>query len=188
MATTSIAITKAAYVEAAAIGATGRITNPNEDDVYVFLNPTIPAATDVGHLLVGISEDNAEYFQLSGNATDKAWVRFADNALSASGSVIVSLGDAGAGAATLVSGVGAPVPSTIKSIQAVLTGTGAVSCTVSIQQSNTDANYDEVASMSLSGSDSVVELVSFQSAFKYTKSVVSALTGTGAACVVTVGY
>jgi hypothetical protein len=100
MATTSIAITRAAYIEAAAIGAIGRITNPNEDDVYVFLNPTIPSPTDIGHLLVGISEDNTEFFLLSGNATDKAWVRFADNSLNTVGSVIVSLGDAGAGATT----------------------------------------------------------------------------------------
>ncbi len=71
MATTSIAITKAAYIEAAAIGATGRITNPNVEDIYVFLKPTIPAATDIGHLLVGISEDNTEFFQLSGNATTR---------------------------------------------------------------------------------------------------------------------
>lgn len=88
----------------------------------------------------------------------------------------------------LESGVGVVTAGNIKSIQAVLTGTGAVSCTVSIQQSNTDANYLEVATMTVSGTNTAIEEYSFQSAFKYTRVVVSALAGTGAACVVNVGY
>lgn len=103
------------------------------------------------------------------------------------GAALVEISNGGS-TQTLISGVGVAIHGTMKSIQAVLTGTGAISCSVSIQQSNADANYIEVASISLSGTDSASQLVSFQSAFKYTKSVVSALTGTGAACVVTVGY
>lgn len=89
---------------------------------------------------------------------------------------------------TLTSNVAVQIPALTKSFQAVATATGAVSANVSILVSNDNTNYIEVAILSLSGTNTAVDYVSMQSAFKYTKAVVSNLTGAGAACVVTVGY
>lgn len=92
------------------------------------------------------------------------------------------------GTVVLTSNVAAQIPPNAKSFQAVLTGTGSVSCNVSIQVSNDNVNYFEIYTISLAGTDTDSDIATLDYAFKYTKVVVSNLTGTGAACALSVSY
>lgn len=68
-----------------------------------------------------------------------------------------------------------------KTYQAKLTGTGAISCTLSLQQSNTDGDYEEFAQMTISGTTTAIDSYSWQSASPYFKYSVLSISGTGAA-------
>lgn len=70
---------------------------------------------------------------------------------------------------------------------ASIVGTGAVSVTVTVQTSH-DASvaYAHTTTISLSGTNSDVDMLAVSSQWKYARVVLSSITGTGAAVTVTV--
>lgn len=64
--------------------------------------------------------------------------------------------------------------------QAVITGTGSVSATVTIQVSNNGTNWETFGTMSLTGTGSDTDSVTGNAPWRAHRAVVSSLTGTGA--------
>ena len=95
-----------------------------------------------------------------------------------------------ASAVTTVSDAAAvQLPSGVKSWQAIVTGTGAVTATVQIQFSNDGTNWMSHAdyTLTLSGTTSDVDAFTEEDAYAYHRASVTAISGTGAAVTVTVG-
>lgn len=92
------------------------------------------------------------------------------------------------GKSSLTSNVAAQLPPGKKSFQFVLTGIGAVSCDVTIWISNNGVNYRDIYVSTLYGTNTDSDEITLDYSFAYTKVVVSNLTGTGAACALSVSY
>lgn len=72
------------------------------------------------------------------------------------------------------------------SVQATVTGTGAVTCDLSVQVSNDDVAYQEITTFALTGTDAATDVATVQGAYKYVKVEVEAITGTGAEVAVSI--
>ncbi len=68
----------------------------------------------------------------------------------------------------------------LKSFQAVVTGTGAISATVKVQVSNDGTNYLDLATFTLSGTTSATDGFSAEIPWVYYRGAVTAISGTGA--------
>lgn len=74
-----------------------------------------------------------------------------------------------------------------KSFHAVLTGSGAISCTAKIQVSNDNTNFIDLATITLSGTTAVSDGFSGEAPWAYYRVDVTAISGTAASLTVTVG-
>lgn len=72
-------------------------------------------------------------------------------------------------------------------VQAVVTGTGALTATVVIQVSNNSTNWLDLGTLSLSGNDAATQGLALNAHWVYIRGNISALTGTGATVNVTMG-
>jgi len=75
-----------------------------------------------------------------------------------------------------------------KSWQAVVAGTGAVTATVEIEASNDGTQEEAIATFTLSGTTSDDDMTSLESLYRYYRANVTAISGTGAAVTVIMGY
>ena len=73
------------------------------------------------------------------------------------------------------------------SVQATVTGTGAVTSTVVFQVSNDSIGWVDAATLTLSGTGSDTAMFSFAPSWTYFRAKISAITGTAAAVTVTIG-
>jgi hypothetical protein len=71
------------------------------------------------------------------------------------------------------------------SVQATVTGTGAVTATVSVQVSNDASGWIEIEEIALSDTTLATDAITVTAAWKYVRCVCSAITGTGARLIVT---
>ncbi len=72
-------------------------------------------------------------------------------------------------------------PLSVRTYSASMAGTGAISALVTFQGSNDDALWNDIGSVSLSGSDSASGSTAVTNTSTYTRAVISLLAGTGAA-------
>ena len=72
-------------------------------------------------------------------------------------------------------------------VQAVVSGTGAVSATVNIQVSNDGTNFLTLGTLTLSGTTSATQGLALNAHWVYIRGNISAISGTGAAVTVTMG-
>lgn len=72
-------------------------------------------------------------------------------------------------------------------VQAVVTGTGALTATVVIQVSNNSTNWLDLGTLSLSGTTAATQGLALNAHWVYIRGNISALTGTGATVNVTMG-
>lgn len=72
------------------------------------------------------------------------------------------------------------------SVQATVVGTGAVTADISVQVSNDDVGYVEITTFTLTDTDLATNIATVQSAYKYVRAEVEAITGTGAVCTITI--
>ena len=91
------------------------------------------------------------------------------------------------GATANGNGTGIYFPKLNKVFGALLTGTGAVSATVTLRGSVDGVNYDQLGIMTLSGTTSVYLTQVNNGAYQYVRADITNLTGTSAAITVTVG-
>jgi len=73
-----------------------------------------------------------------------------------------------------------PTTSSRKTIQATVTGTGAVSATIQVQVSNDSSNWLELGEIVLSGTNSDTDGFATEAPWAYYRGYVSAISGTGA--------
>lgn len=73
-------------------------------------------------------------------------------------------------------------------LQAVVTGDGAVAATVVVQGSHDGTNWVDIATIELSGTDTDSDGFSESLAWKYVRARVTAISGTDAAVTVTLGF
>jgi hypothetical protein len=99
-------------------------------------------------------------------------------------------GIAASGVTTVSDAAAVRLPSGVKSWQARVVGTGAVSATVEIQFSNDGTNWMSHAdyTITLSGTTSDVDAFTAEDAYAYHRASVTAISGTGAAVTVVVGF
>ena len=74
-----------------------------------------------------------------------------------------------------------------RAFQAVVTGTGAVSATVLIEASNNRENYMTLGTITLSGTTAAADGFVSVAPWEYVRANVTAISGTGATVVVTMG-
>lgn len=84
------------------------------------------------------------------------------------------------GVTTNVNGTTYDRPEAIWSYQASIAGTGAVSCTVTIQVSNDGTNWETFGTMSPSGTTSDTDTLTGDAPWAVHRAVTSAISGTGA--------
>lgn len=77
-------------------------------------------------------------------------------------------------------GVTVERPGALWSYQASIAGTGAVSCTVTVQVSNDGSNWLTFGTMTLSGTGSAVDSLAGDAPWAYHRAATSAISGTGA--------
>jgi len=76
---------------------------------------------------------------------------------------------------------------TRRTIEATVTGTGAVSATVVVQISNDETNWLTLTTLTLSGTTTAFDGAAMDAAWRYMRVNLSAISGTGAAVTVIVG-
>lgn len=84
------------------------------------------------------------------------------------------------GVTTNTNGTAYDRPEAVWSYQGAIAGTGAVSCTVTIQVSNDGSNWETFGTMSLSGTTSDTDTLSGNAPWAVHRAVTSAISGTGA--------
>lgn len=84
-------------------------------------------------------------------------------------------------------GVGAPLSSGAKTVQALVVGTGSVSATIKIQVANIDGQWLDLATITLSGTDSASDGTSWVVPWAFCRANCTAISGTGAALTVALG-
>ncbi len=91
--------------------------------------------------------------------------------------------------AVLVTGAGRGYPMSVgaKSVQASVVGTGAVSATVKIQGGNIAGVFEDIGTVTLSGTTSDSDGLSWVVPWAYVRANCTAISGTGAALTVAVG-
>lgn len=91
-----------------------------------------------------------------------------------------------AGRTTTGAGDAAEIDAGSKTIQGVVTGTGAVSATIEIQGSVSGTNWDVIGTLTISGTDSASDSFTSQDRYRFHRANVAAISGTGAAATVEV--
>lgn len=89
--------------------------------------------------------------------------------------------------ATTGTGTTREAPGPGATVQAVVTGTGAVSSTVVIQVSNNGTNWLDLGTLTLSGTTAATQGLALNAHWVYIRGNITALSGTSAAVTVTMG-